>query len=137
MDDVAKEVVDYLLFVDEAPLPAPVRGATTFATRFSTEGPRDRQGRSLRQLDLQRRLFTYPCSYLIYSQQFEQLPTLAKTAIYQRLWDVLSGKDRDARYARLTVADRAAIVDILRDTKPDLPTFVQPLRAARRSPARR
>jgi hypothetical protein len=132
IDEAAKEVVDYLLFVDEAPLPASVRGATTFATRFSGEGPSDRRGRSLRQLDLQRRLFKYPCSYLIYSQQFEQLPTLAKTAIHQRLWDVLSGKDHDAKYARLTMADRAAIVDILRDTKPDLPAFFQPLRAARR-----
>ena len=132
MDDAASEVVDYLLFVDEALFPAPVRGATAFATHFADEGPRDRQGRSLRQLDLQRRLFKYPCSYLIYSQQFEQLPTLAKTAIYRRLWAVLSGQDLDTRYARLTMADRTAIVDILRDTKPDFRAYAQPLRTARR-----
>ena len=126
MEDAAKEVVDYMLFADEAPLPQPIHGATTFADRFSALGPKDRKGRSLRQLDLTRRLLRYPCSYMIYSAQFEQLPALAKTAIYSRLWTVLSGKDRDPKYAYLA-ADRAAIVDILRDTKPDLPKTFTPL----------
>ena len=123
IDQAAREVVDYMLFVDEAPLPAPVRGATTFASRFSALGPRDKNGRSLRDLDLQHRLFKYPCSYLIYSPQFEQLPSLAKTAIYRRLWQVLSGEERGDSYGRLTAADRSAIVDILRDTKTDLPDY--------------
>jgi hypothetical protein len=121
MEDAAKEVVDYALFTDEAPLPQPIHGATTFAERFSALGPKDRKGRSLRELDLTRRLMRYPCSYMIYSPQFEQLPAIAKNAIYSRLWTVLSGKDHDPKYASLTASDRAAIVDILRDTKPDLP----------------
>jgi hypothetical protein len=58
---------------------------------------------------------------MIYSPQFEQLPAIAKAAIYNRLWTVLSGKDRDPKHTSLSAADRAAIVDILRDTKPDLP----------------
>jgi hypothetical protein len=128
MDEAAKEVVDYLLLVDEAPLLQPIRSSTTFATRFSALGPRDRQGRSLRQLELQRRLLRYPCSYMIYSLQFDQLPSRAKVAIYQRLWRVLSGDDRSDPYARLTTADRTAIVEILRDTKTDLPAFFQPAR---------
>lgn len=127
VEDAAKEVVDYMLFTDEALLPQPIHGASTFADRFSSLGPKDRQGRSLRQLDLTRRLLRYPCSYMIYSTQFEQLPALAKTAIYSRLWTVLSGKDRDQRYTSLTAADRAAVVDILRDTKPDLPKTFRPL----------
>ena len=131
MDDAARELVDYMLFVDEAPLPQPIHGATSFAERFSALGPMDRKGRSLRQLDLTRRLLRYPCSYMIYSAQFEQLPAVAKTAIYSRLWAVLSGKDRNRKYAILTVGDRAAIVDILRDTKSDLPkTFTQLRNAA-------
>jgi hypothetical protein len=130
MDDGAKELVDYMLFADEAPLPQPIRIATTFAERFSALGPTDRKGRSLRQLDLTRRLLRYPCSYMIYSAQFEQLPALAKKAIYSRLWTVLSGTERDRKYAYLTSADRAAIVDILRDTKPDLPKVFKPLASA-------
>jgi hypothetical protein len=125
MDDAAREVVDYMLFTDEALIPEPIHGATTFAERFSALGPKDRKGRSLRQLDLTRRLLRYPCSYMIYSAQFEQLPAIAKTAIYGRLWTVLSGKDHDPKYKSLSATDRASIVDILRDTKPDLPkTFV-------------
>jgi hypothetical protein len=123
MDDAAKEVVDYMLFVDEAPIPQPIRGSTTFAERFADRGPRDSRGRSLRQLDLNRRLLLYPCSYMIYSRQFEQLPTAAKSAIYRRLWRVLSGQERGEPYARLARADRTAIVEILRDTKPDLPRY--------------
>lgn len=124
MNGVAREVVDYLLFIDEAPLTARVQGRSGFAERFSTLGPRDRQGRSLHDLDLTRRIMKYPCSYLIYSAAFDALPSRAKDPIYRRLWDVLSGEERDARYqSALARADRQAIVEILRDTKKDLPSY--------------
>ena len=126
MGGVAKEVVDYLLFVDEATLTSPVRGASGFGERFSTAGPRDRAGRSLHELDLTRRLMKYPCSYMIYSPAFDALPPLAKDPIYRRLWDVLSGQQGDERYrAALSRADRQSIVEILRDTKKDLPAYFQ------------
>ena len=56
----AAEVVDYLLFVDETPLPEKITGTSGFAQKFSADGPADRKGRSLRQLDLSTRLLTYP-----------------------------------------------------------------------------
>ena len=66
----------------------------------------------------------YPCSYLIYSAAFEALPPAAKDPIYKRLWQVLSGEERGARYrSTLSLADRQAIVEILRDTKKDLPPY--------------
>ena len=124
MSGVASEVVDYLLFIDEARLTDPVRGQPGFAERFSTSGPRDRKGRSLHELDLNRRLMKYPCSYLIYSPAFDALPPGAKDPIYQRLWQVLSGEERDARYlSALSLTDRRAIVEILQDTKKDLPSY--------------
>jgi hypothetical protein len=126
MNGVASEVVDYLLFIDETTLNDPVRGGSGFAERFSTVGPRDRKGRSLHELDLNRRLMKYPCSYLIYSPAFDALPPGAKDPIYRRLWQVLSGQERDARYrSALSLADRQAIVEILRDTKKDLPPYFQ------------
>ncbi len=91
MSAIALEVVDYLLFVDEAALPDRVRGASGFAERFSGLGPRDKKGRSLHELDLGKRLLKYPCSYLIYSDAFDALPPPAKDAVYRRMWDVLSG----------------------------------------------
>jgi hypothetical protein len=61
---------------------------------------------------------------MIYSEPFEALPSEVKAAVYQRLWDVLSGAVTDQIYrSKLTRADRQAIVEILRDTKPGLPAY--------------
>jgi hypothetical protein len=121
--DRVSDVVDYMLFVDEAPIASRIQGTSGFATSFSERGPRDSQGRSLRQLDLTTRLLRYPCSYMIYSAQFDTLPAEARTAVYERLWAILSGKDRDTRYRHLSTADRRAVLDILRETKRDLPKY--------------
>jgi len=126
MSGIASEVVDYLLFIDEAKLTDRVRGGSGFAERFSTSGPRDRRGRSLYELDLNRRLMKYPCSYLIYSPAFDALPPLAKSPIYKRMWEVLSGQEQAPQYrSALSLADRQSIVEILRDTKKDLPRYFQ------------
>ena len=107
-----------------AALAQPVRGRSAFAARMSARGPRDRRGRSLYELDLERRLLKYPCSYVIYSPAFDGLSPLVKAPIYRRLWAVLSGDVTDARYqAALSPADRQAVLEILRDTKPDLPAY--------------
>jgi hypothetical protein len=126
MYGIAAEFVDYLLFIDEAKLPSGVRGGSGFAERFSKTGPRDRKGRSLHELDLNRRLMKYPCSYLIHSPAFDALPPGAKEPIYRRLWEVLSGQERGERYrTALSLADRQSILEILRDTKTDLPSYFQ------------
>jgi hypothetical protein len=123
----AGELADYMLFVDEAPLQGKFESTSGFQTKFAADGPRDSRGRSLRQLDLGKRLMRYPCSYMIYSQAFDALPAAAKDAVYARLWDVLSGKDKARKYSRLSADDRTAIVSILRDTKRDLPKYFRPL----------
>jgi hypothetical protein len=120
----AAEFVDYMLFVDEASMPGPITGPSGFAKVFASKGPRDSKGRSLRDIDLTKdRLMKYPCSYMIYSDAFNALPAAAKDAIYARMWEILSGQDKSERYQRLTPADRQAIVEILRDTKKDLPAY--------------
>ncbi len=119
--DAVNELVDYLLFVDEEPLTAVIKGTAGFAEKFAAQGPADSRGRSLRQLDLERRLLRYPCSYMIYSTAFGALPIDVREAIYRRMWDVLSGHDTSPKYARLSEADRRAVVEILRETLHDLP----------------
>ena len=126
LDAAAREVVDYMLLVDEAPLAGAIRGSSAFAERFAAAGPRDPKGRSLRQLDLTTRLFRYPLSYMIYSPLFDALPASARDAIYARLFAVLSGKDRAKTYARLTADDRSAILEILRSTRTGLPAYFTP-----------
>ena len=124
--EAAADFVDYLLFVDEAPLVGPVQGTSGFAEWFAKAGPRDGQGRSLRDFDLRRRMFKYPCSYMIYTPAFDALPAGAKDAVYARMWEVLSGKEKRPLYtAKLTAADRQAIVQILRATKKGLPSYFQ------------
>ena len=118
---VARELVDAMLFVDESPLTQPVAGNSGFAERFTATGAKDRRGRSLRDFDLQSRLFKYRCSYLIESSQFDALPETARSAVYARLWQILSGSETASDYRSLTSDDRQAIVEILRDTRKDLP----------------
>ena len=72
-------------FVDEAPIGRPIEGSSGFAAEFSARGPADRRGRSVRQLDLWRRLLRYPCSYMIYFEAFDALPSSAKELVYARL----------------------------------------------------
>jgi hypothetical protein len=59
----------------------------------------------------------------MYTAQFDALPAIAKAAIYERLWAILSGAERSQDYRHLDAADRRAIVEILLDTKADLPRF--------------
>jgi hypothetical protein len=123
LDADIETLVTYMLFTDEAVLYDPVEGVSTFTKTFPQRGPRDRQGRSLRDFDLQKRLFRYPLSYMIYTPAFEAIPGLARDRIYQRLYDVLTGKDQSKKLDRLSAEDRRAIVEIVRDTKPNLPAY--------------
>jgi hypothetical protein len=123
--EAASDLTDYLLFVDEAPFAGGIGGSSGFAEKFASQGPRDSKGRSLRQLDLDRRLMRYPCSYMIYTPAFDALPPDAKNAVYQRMWQILSGQETGKKYAVLSRADRQAIVEILKDTKKDLPAYFQ------------
>ncbi len=105
VEAAVNEVVSYMLFTGEAPLKEPIQGVSSFTETFSRKGPRDAQGRSLRDFDLQTRLFRYPLSYMIYSAQFNALPAALRAQIYRRI------------YQRLPVS----VLEIVKDTKPDFP----------------
>lgn len=121
---VAEPLVKALLFSKEAPLEAPVAGTSGFAAQFANEGPFDKEGRSLHQFDLRKRLFRYPLSYLVYSDTFDGLPAPAKDYVYRRLNEVLTMKDQSEDFAHLSESDRKAVLDILTETKPDFARFV-------------
>jgi hypothetical protein len=118
-----EEMLTYMLFADEARVTAPIQGTSTFTKTFPARGPRDKQGRSLRDFDLKTRLFRYPLSYMIYAAAFDAMPDYAHQRIYRRLFDVLTGVDQDTKFARLTPEDRRAVLEIVRDTKPQLPAY--------------
>ncbi|HYM23069.1 MAG TPA: hypothetical protein VEU08_07670 [Vicinamibacterales bacterium] len=115
------ELADYLLLVGEMPPAVALYPRPGLAEHLLVGIPKDHQGRSLAQLDLERRLFRYRCSPMIYSPAFDALPPAVKTAVYQRMLEILSGGDAARKYASLSVVDRRDALDILRDTKPDFP----------------
>ena len=124
LDVAAKKVLKALLLADEAPLPNSVGEGSAFAAEFQAAGPSDSKGRSLRDLDLEERLFRYPLSYLIYSEVFAALPERLKERVWRELWRVLNDDPLSSDYPHLDAADRAAILEILKETWPgELPHF--------------
>jgi hypothetical protein len=120
---LVNELADYLLFAGEAPPSVPLTARAGFAEHLESRTPKDRRGRSFGQLDLVNRLLRYPCSYMVYSEAFDGLPPAVKEAVYRRILDRLSAPDGHlhAEFARVSSDDRRAILEILRDTKPDFP----------------
>jgi hypothetical protein len=123
IESAGDQLAKYLLFSGEVKLEGPVSGTSDFAKEFAARGPFDKRGRSLRQFDLQTRLFKYPCSYLIYSRGFQALPPEVKDHTLKRLHEILTGKDTSEPFAHLSAADRKAVLEILRDTLPELPDY--------------
>lgn len=120
-DSAAKEVLDHLLFKDEAVLPeGGVSGMGAFAAAYEAGGVRTKDGKSLRDLRLDRYLFKYRCSHLIYSQQFLALPGQLKQMIYERLAKALDRENPDPRYDYLSRREREDITEILRETHPEI-----------------
>jgi hypothetical protein len=119
---IARELADYLLFTGEVPPSVPLVALPGFAKYIESTAPKDRLGRSCGQLDLDRRLMRYPCSYMVYSEAFEALPGSVKQEVYRRMVERLSMEDaRRAPQVRLEAGDRTAVLDILRDTRSDFP----------------
>lgn len=113
----------YLLFTEEAALTAPLEGNPEFVRDFTASATRDTKGRSLRDLDFKTRMFKYPCSFLIYSPAFDAMADPIKQVILQKLHDILTGKEKDEQFARISPEDRAAVLEILKETKPTLPDY--------------
>jgi hypothetical protein len=113
----------YLLFTEESPLAGQVEGNPDFIRDFTAKAVRDSKGRSFRDFDLKTRMFKYPCSFLIYSPSFDAISPPIKTVILQKLHDILTGKNDDPQFAKLTPEDRKAVLEILLETKKTLPDY--------------
>jgi hypothetical protein len=118
LKDAGERIVRAMFFVGEAQLTEPIRGTSRFAEEFMRRGPRDSKGRSLRDLDLERRLLRYPLSYLIYSKSFDAMPADLGQYVQRRIREVLAGGDQSGDFAHLSPEDRTAILEILHETKP-------------------
>ena len=97
INNASEELLEYMLFSGEAKITEQIRGNSGFAENLQV-GPRDKQGRYLARLRLERRIFKYPCSYMIYSEAFDSMPELARERILRRLWEVLTSEETRARF---------------------------------------
>ena len=120
LEKIATDLVDALLMVGQLEFSEPVSGTSGFAKEFADGGPSDSSGRSLRQLNLRTQLFEYPCSYLIHSDSFDQLPKPLLDRVAKRMVSVLESSELPERYRHLNGSKRNAILEILRETKPRL-----------------
>ena len=127
---IAEPLVRALLFADAVELAGPIEGTSGFAEQFAARGVRDSAGRSLRELDLTRRVFRYPMSYLIHSEAFDALPGVTRTYLYRRIDEILAGDDPNGDFAHLSQADRTAVREILAATKGEFAAFLQVNRSA-------
>lgn len=114
--EAADTLADYMLFVDEARLTAPIEGSSGFTEKFVASGPKDAKGRSLRELDLETRLQKYPVSYMIYSPAFRAMPDAPRNLVMGKIDRVLAGEITGPKYAHLTPGIRVAIREILKAT---------------------
>jgi hypothetical protein len=115
-DDLAAEVVDAMLFKDEASMgDGGVDGDTAFQDAFAKRVPKTKDGDSLADFQLSDRLFKYRCSYMIYSPAFVALPPRVKSAVFSRLREVL-GKEEG--FPEIKPTERRRITEILRETVP-------------------
>jgi hypothetical protein len=123
INNAAEELLEYMLFSGEAKITDQIHGNSGFAEKFAKVGPRDKQGRSLRDFDMNSRIFKYPCSYMIYSESFDSMPELARERILRRLWEVLTSDETKPAFAHLSASDRKAILEIITATKTNLPSW--------------
>lgn len=118
-DHTADEIVDVMLFKDEADLPDGISMPTGFQKAFATNVPRDKNGDSLKDLLVSDHLFKNRCSYLIYSDSFRALPASLKHRIYTRLASALDPKKPNPRYNYIHDSERKRIAAILHETQPE------------------
>jgi hypothetical protein len=114
----ANALYDAITFTGEVPLQSPVRGTSPFAEHFAQRGPRSTEQNSLRELDLQERLFRWRLSYLIYTPEFQQLPSEILAIVKARLRQDLHPEPSSTPTLRWSEAERRVLQEILRETLP-------------------
>jgi hypothetical protein len=112
----AGKIVRHMLYCSEEPLTEPISGVDAFIDQFRANRREDAKGRSLKDFNLQTRMFEYRCSYMVYSKAFDDMPDLLKQAVLDKLRNVLEGNGDPDVYGHLDVQEREAIRRILIET---------------------
>jgi len=121
LERLATKVLKEMLYVEEVPLPGGIEGTGIFQAAFEEGRKKSADGRSLRDFRLYERLMKYRCSHLIYSEAFANLPEAIRTRILDQLHGILTKPADWPEFAHLGEAERGHILEIVKETMPDLP----------------
>lgn len=113
LDDQARILVRYILFADEVPLPGPIEPDAAYKSDFLQNKRVSKNGASLKDLDLNTRLFKHRCSYMINTPVFDKLPSILKQRVQTQLQAALTN---DPAYSYLPTEEKNAIRAILSET---------------------
>jgi hypothetical protein len=112
----AGRIVRQMLFCNEVELTEPVAGTELFLEQFRANRKEDAEGRSLKDFDLETRIFKHRCSYMVYSQAFAMMHPMLKDAVVTKLREVLAGQGDESIYGHLDANERQVIATILTET---------------------
>lgn len=116
----AQKIVDYVLFVDEAPIRKPISVGNSFFVR-DFEGVEEDP---LKKLNLKSRLMERRCSYMIRTRSFDGLPRAFKTIVFSEIKTLMTlpQSDLPAKFSYFKEAERREIDEALRL---DFPEYVR------------
>jgi hypothetical protein len=118
LNDIARQLVRYILFANEAKLPSGgVKPDTAFVKDFTARRKPIANGASLRDLDLRTRLFKYRCSYLVHTKGFAALPREIKDRVLAGLATALREQGGPPEFNYLPPDEKRAIRTLLKETK--------------------
>jgi len=123
LDTSMSRFLKYFLFADEPALKGEIQDGGVYRKDFFANKRVSRHGLSLKDLDLKTRLLKHRLSWMIYSNAFEGIPRAFKEEFYHRLWNILTRPGGVAGFEYLGAEEKAAIAEILTDTKDGLPDY--------------
>ena len=112
ISEAAEPLVRALLSIGEVQLQEPIKGMGAFQRDYEKGGRRDRKGRSLRDLDLSRRLYKYRLSPMIESASFKALPKEVRFQVMTRLREIADERATPV-YDEIDQADRTFLREFL------------------------
>lgn len=122
MEERTEDLVRYLLFADEAPLPSSgVPGDSALKEAFLADRRASAAGDSLKDFDLGTRIFRNRCSYMVYTPLFQALPEGFRRRVYARMAQALAASPADRAFAHLAPDEKTRLRTILAETLPGWP----------------
>lgn len=112
----AKTITEWIFYKDEADLDEGVEGDPAFEKAFAARFPRTADGKSLADFRLYGHIFKHRCSYMVYSDAFQNLPPTLKKLVLKKMRATLAGQNADIDW--LGVSERKKISAILEETLP-------------------